>query len=122
MVQTQTNKQTKIKQNITKTPEKKSEKKKEKEMYTQMESQKTAGIPCNWEALVFTPRDHHLSSDKAEHTFHHTSIHKNSHRAKKIFKQKRYTLGLLIFSNTCHDFDMIPNYLLISNMPGEKCP
>lgn len=45
-----------------------------KEMCTQMESQKTAGIPCNCETLLFTPRDHHLSSDKTEHTFHHVSL------------------------------------------------
>lgn len=86
-----------------------------------MESQKTAGIPCNWETLLFTLRDHHLSSDKAEHTFHHTTTNLKQTN-ENIKTTKKYTLGLLIFSNTCHGFNMLPNSLLISNMPGDKCP
>lgn len=85
-----------------------------------MESQKTAGIPCNWETLLFTPRDHHLSSDKTEHTFHHIST--NLNQTKENIQTKKYALGLLIFSNTCHDFNMIPSFLLISIMPADECP
>lgn len=58
---------------------------------------KTAGIPCNWETLLFTPRYHHLSSDKTEHIFHHIStdlkqtkeniqMHKVHSRSVNIFQ------------------------------------